>query len=233
MILRRVDAWEVTCGEEKQPKASDTDALKAWKKKSNEGLTYIGLTVEPSQYTYIRSCNTGPEAYKALSDVYQKTSRANRMQLMRRFFRYEHQQGTPMEDYVNTITSLAMQLRAIGVELKDDSIIDVLIISLPEDYEALATSLSTQTGTLTLANVTSAILDEQMRQKGPIFNEDPNHLTLSARETRKCFNCGKVGHISKHCPKRQLGENTQEKSNEKEKGNYAAALNYALMDVAY
>jgi hypothetical protein len=29
-----------------------------------------------------------------------------------------------------------MQLRAISVELKDDNIIDVLIISLPKDYEA-------------------------------------------------------------------------------------------------
>jgi hypothetical protein len=131
------------------------------------------------------------------------------------------------------ITSLAMQLRAISVELKDDNIIDVLIISLPKDYKALTTSLSTQTGTLTLANVTSAILDKQMCQKGPIFNQDLNNIALSAQDMRKCFNCGKVGHISKHCPKRQLEENTQEKSDEKEKGNYAAALNYALMDVTY
>jgi hypothetical protein len=41
----------------------------AWEIKAEEGFTLIALTVEASQYTYIRDAKNGPEAWKALKDI--------------------------------------------------------------------------------------------------------------------------------------------------------------------
>ena len=72
MVLRRMDAWEVTCGEEQKP--TDAKEVVTWNKKSTDRLTLIGLTVETSQYTYIRLCKNGPKAYAALAAIYKKPS---------------------------------------------------------------------------------------------------------------------------------------------------------------
>lgn len=226
MVLQRVDAWEVTSGEE--PLASDAAAkvVESWTKKSKEGLTVVGLTVEPSQYVYIRTAKTGPEAFKALADVYKKSSRANRMQLKRRFYRYEHPRGTSMQDYINTITNLAMQLRAISVQISDDDIVDVMIMSLTDDYAHLGTALASQSSQLSLADVTGAILDEQMRLN-PHLSADPHEVTLFSKkkshETRRCYNCNKIGHLARDCP---------DKDNKAETSHYSR-VNDTLPDVAY
>ena len=65
--------WDVVSGKTAKPESGATDN---WAKKAEEGLTVIGLTVEPSEYTYIWDCANGAEAWKALKDTYEKNSRA-------------------------------------------------------------------------------------------------------------------------------------------------------------
>jgi hypothetical protein len=69
----------------------------------------------------------------------------------------------------------------------------------------------------------SQIIKESNSQKGSEGAQVSNLLIFPY------LHCGKVGHISKHCPKRKL----EEKPDEKDKGNYAAEINLTLMDVAY
>jgi len=128
---------------------------------------------------------------------------------------------------------LAMQLRAIDVPLTDDDIIDVLIISLPDWYDALATSLSAQSGKLSLNDVTGAILDKQIRQNPGL---DPNNVALTAHEKcvnspQKCYNCGEPGHIARNCPKRQVGD--EKRKSVEENSKYARQVDDALVDISY
>jgi hypothetical protein len=73
----------VTSGEEEKPSG---EAEKSWEIKAEEGFTLIALTVEASQYTYIRDAKNGPEAWKALKDIYEKNSRSMRINLKRQFY---------------------------------------------------------------------------------------------------------------------------------------------------
>ena len=72
IIHRQKGCWKVTSGEEEKPSAKEAEG--SWETKADEGFTMIELTVELSQYTYIRDTKNGPEAWKALKDIYEKNS---------------------------------------------------------------------------------------------------------------------------------------------------------------
>lgn len=219
MIFRAKGCHEVATGTEKKSDTTDADD---WETKAVESLTIIGLTVEPSQYTYIRAAKNGPEAWEALAKVYNKASRANRTQLKRRFYHFTVGFEVPIQHYIAGITDLAAQLRAIEVALTDDDIIDVLIMNLPEEFSAVASSLSTK-DKLSISDVTGALIDDEARRehidsKQPSVYETPNAEAMLSRYKQsngppnggrrihtnnskrpKCYFCDKEGHVIANC----------------------------------
>ncbi|KAJ3495365.1 hypothetical protein NLJ89_g10636 [Agrocybe chaxingu] len=217
MALRIRDCWDVIAnGSEKKPAG---DALTEWTKKANDALTIIALTVDPSQYTYIRDCTDGVTAWQRLKDIYEKNSRATRISLKRQFYGFEHDINMLMQVYVNGITDLAAKLNAIGVTLNDEDITDVLIFNLDKEYSSIAASLSAGKTDLKVGEVVSALLEEEQRKggapdvvtalysnginnngRGPPGRRGPNRDRREGIiETRTCYLCGYKGHILKDC----------------------------------
>jgi len=212
MLMRSRGCWNVVSGGIKKADADAAD----WTKKAEDGLTIIGLTVDPSQYVHIRDCTDGVAAWAALQGAYEKNSRATRISLKRQFYGFEHDTNAPMQSYVNGITDLAARLKAIGIQLTDEDITDVLIFNLQGDYSNIAASLTTAQGELKVSDVTSALLEEESRKGGPptpfsdtsLVARDGRHPNweidsprrkLPPRTNRTCFRCGRSGHIMDHC----------------------------------
>ena len=136
MVLRRSGCWEIVNGTISKP--STRDAREKWEIKSEEGLTSIGLTVDTDQYQYIQDATTGPEAWEALSKVYEKRSRANWIALKREFYSHQHNPDAPIQDYISGILGSARKLKAIGVKLEDTDIMDILLLNLHADWSNIA-----------------------------------------------------------------------------------------------
>ena len=79
-------------------------------KKAEKALTAIWLTIDPSKYT------------RKIAD------------LMRQFYKATKQTDLQLH---NTITKVSTQLEAIGVKLQDITVIDVLIINLDGEKNAV------------------------------------------------------------------------------------------------
>ena len=187
-----------------------------WDAASEQALTIIGLTISPDQYQYIRKAKTGPEAWAALRNVYEKPSRANRIALKREFYTTLHDPSAPIRDYTNRITELSNRLSAIGVTLKDADIVDVLIFNLHPTWASIASTLAAAQGELKLADVIGALVDEEGRRGGmPNSDNNPDESALFARSRRMrspeqrfknnvdgCYVCGQRGHIARDCSKR-------------------------------
>ena len=96
MVLHVKGCWEVVSGKALKPEA---EGKEEWAKKAEEGLTIIGLTVEPSEYTYIRDCTSGAEAWKVLKDTYKKNSYVMRISLKQQFYGFKHNMLAPITHY--------------------------------------------------------------------------------------------------------------------------------------
>ncbi|KAF5320477.1 hypothetical protein D9611_010695 [Ephemerocybe angulata] len=205
MILKHRGCFDVVTGIETQPSSSDATGLAAWKKKADDGLTVIGLTVDSSQYTFIRASTNGVEAWQALKDQYEKNTRATRISLKRQFFGFQHDPHVPMQTYIAGITDLAAKLTGIGITLSADDITDVLIFNLAPAYSSLASTLMATKGDLKVSEVTSALLEEERRLGGGTSDRDAAYALYGkgsagpGRSAPTCFRCGRKGHRLKEC----------------------------------
>jgi hypothetical protein len=236
-------------GGAQKPESGDT---KDWEKKAEEGMTIIALTVQPSQYTYIRDCINGPEAWKALQNAYERNSRATRIALKRQFYGFEHNAEEPMPTYVNGITDLAAKLRAIGITLSDEDITDVLIFNLNDKYSGIASTLVATKDELKISDVVNTLLEEERRMGGPMpelstalmtYNNGMGPKGRKGLRDRTCYRCGRTGHVmgmcraSKHIDGRPITKEMEQEATDKlktpEQSSYAREVCVSLNDVAY
>ncbi|KAK7034121.1 hypothetical protein R3P38DRAFT_2471459, partial [Favolaschia claudopus] len=86
MVLRRAGLWSIIQILDRQAgRPGHTKAAEDKAKESEEILTIIGLTIDPSQYQHIADCTDGVEAWAKLAEIYEKDSRPSRIALKRDF----------------------------------------------------------------------------------------------------------------------------------------------------
>ena len=260
MAMRARGCWDVVSGKEKRP--TDGKEEKEWDRKAEEGLTLIGLSMQPSQYTYIRDAKNGVDAWTALKDAYEKNSRSTRINLKRQFYNFEHDINAPIQVYISGITDLAGKLKAIRVALTDEDITDVLIFNLDNEYSSIASTLMASKSEFKVADVTSALLEEEQRKGGapppsvdtialmgkssdhPHFGTGPPGRRGPYRDARDgikraCYRCGRTGHTFKFCRAgrdingKPIPDDEESKEDEKSSLAYLATIDESLNHWSY
>jgi hypothetical protein len=125
------------------------------------------------------------------------------------------QEGDEMLVHINTMKALADQLRSIEVNITDEDVYMVLLMSLPPSFDNLVRSLeSMSTKHVDLQFIITRLLHEVSKRKECESSKTTTLVNKTHKSNKKlCFYCKKPGHFVRNCLKK--------KNDEKEKVNQA------------
>ena len=200
-----------------------------WNLLDRQALGVIRLTLAKNVAFNIVNEKTTAGLMKALSDMYEKPSAANKVYLMRRLFNLKMGEGISVTDHINEFNTILAQLESVQIKFEDEVKALILLSSLPDSWAATVTAVSSSTreNTLKLSDIRDLILSEDVRKRDS--GDSSSHVSNSAlntegrgRTTQKgqngrgrsksrgkgqrkfqsdvtCWNCDKRGHFSNQC----------------------------------
>jgi hypothetical protein len=153
--------------------------------------------------------------WEAFYGVHEIKTISNKLFPRRRFFTIKMQEGDDMLVHINTVKALADQLRSIEMNITDENVYMVLLMSLPPSFDNLVTSLeSMSTKDVDLHFIVTRLLHEVSKRKECESSETTALMNKIHKSNEKlCFYCKKPGHFVRNCLKK--------KSDEKKKTNQA------------
>jgi hypothetical protein len=166
------------------------------------------------------------------NQLYEKPSTSNKVFLMKILFNMNISEGGSVADHLNDFNSVTNQLSFVKVDFDDEFRALLILCSLPESWNGLVMVVSnsvSSSNTFKFDDVFGVILSEEMQRKstgetsGNALNMEnrgrqkdrgkgPGNRGNSRKSRSKsrlgkieCWNCGKKGHLKKHCraPKKQ------------------------------
>jgi hypothetical protein len=144
-----------------------------------------------AQFAHIQYCDNVRSAWEALCGVHEVKTIGNKLFLRRRFFTIKMQERDDMLVHINTVKALADQLRSIEVNIMDENVYMILLMSLPPSFDNLVTSLeSMSTKDVDLQFIVARLLHEVSKRKERESSKTTALVNKIHKSNEKfCFYC--------------------------------------------
>jgi hypothetical protein len=112
-----------------------------WRKLNSQACGIIRLCLAKDQKYFVMKETMAREMWNKLEDKYMTKGIENKLFLKRKFFGFRYVEGTSMLEHLNNLNKILVDLQNLEVEIADEDKAMVLINSLSDTYEHLATTL--------------------------------------------------------------------------------------------
>jgi hypothetical protein len=153
-------------GTEKEPAATDPDAVSDWKTRELDARIQIQLTLEEEQLSGVMSAITAKDTWDRILRRLQGEGKHSIALIIGELFRNTLSDKTPLETQLNSMLQLGYNLHALRQTLDDSLIAIAMIISLPDSYSTLCSILMATDLKLSTEKVKTSILQEEFLCKG-------------------------------------------------------------------
>ena len=210
-LLIEKDLWGVVDGSESRPAGSpNLKPVRAFIKKQQVARAKIILHIEPSQLPHAR-LEDPKDIWANLEQVHRAQGFATRLALRRQFLYMHKDEAQVMSSWISDVKNAAFHLESAGVAIIDEDVILALTVGLPESYSSFIVALDNlPIKELTLPNVITRLLNEEVRQNRTSFSYDEGQAFGAVATKNKksktpinritCYNCGGKGHYKTDCP---------------------------------
>ncbi|XP_071926067.1 uncharacterized protein [Coffea arabica] len=144
-------------------------------KMRSKAMTCIHSAVSDAVFTKIMTCETAKKAWDALKVTFQGNDRTKQMQVLnlRREFELLKMKDTEnIKEYSDRLLNIVNTIKLIGEQLPDSRVVEKVLVSLPERFEAKISSLEDlrDLSQMTLPELINAL--EAQEQKRVIRTEE-------------------------------------------------------------
>ncbi|UYV70290.1 K02A2.6-like, partial [Cordylochernes scorpioides] len=238
MLLIERGLWECVINGETIDADEDQRKYEKTKIKQEKALATIALSISTEQQIHVIDCKTASEAWTTLEQIFEPKSRARILQLKKQFVNIKFIEEENMVNYLSRLKTCSDHLREAGCEVKDEDLAYSMIAGLPDSYDGIIMNFGNMTADeFTSSKVRQVLLTEHERRTTRKEDSSKEVLQLNKHQNnsstdsrRKCYRCGKIGHIATNCrgmkqttTRNRDTQHYQRKVNKSD--NFLAALN--------
>src|SRR6187200_2178226 len=135
-----------------------------WRLLDRQALGVVRLSLAKNVAYNIASITSTHELLKALSDMYERPSAANKVFLIRQLVNLKMMEGRSATDHINEFNSILSRLTSVGIGFEDEVQALLLLSSLPDSWSGTVTAVSSSAGgaKMTFEMIQSLILSEDV-----------------------------------------------------------------------
>ena len=216
MFLIGKDLWDIVNGADVLEEDATAEEKRKFRKQDNIALASICLSVTSSLQIYVRSAETGKEAWDCLAKHFQQKTLSRKIHLRRKLYSAKLSQNGDMIEHINNVKTIAEHLEAIGDPIAEHDLVIILISSLTEEFDFLITALETiAEDILTWDYVRDRVIHEADKKKGTAKPKEHDALlTKKKSKDFTCHYCKGKNHYARDCFKKKRDEkNANQKAN--------------------
>ncbi|XP_022889308.1 uncharacterized protein LOC111404783 [Olea europaea var. sylvestris] len=173
--MKAYDLWEITESGVEPPTLRANPTIAQLKQHSEEvvkkfkALFCIQSAVIESIFTRIITCETTKEAWDKLQEEFRGNAKTRQMQVMNLRREYEGlkmKDSESVKDYADRLIKVVIKIRLLRDDLPDRRVVEKVLISLPEKFEAKISSLedSRDLSSITLSELVNALQATEQRR---------------------------------------------------------------------
>ncbi|XP_022727941.1 uncharacterized protein LOC111283641 [Durio zibethinus] len=178
--LKALDLWEAVEEDYEipalpnNPTMAQIKAQKEKKTKKSKAKACLFAAVSSIIFTRIMSLKSAKEIWDYLKNEYEGDERIKGMQVLNLIRKFELQRMKDSEmikDYSDKLLSIANNVRLLGSEFTDSRIVEKILVTVPERYEATITALE-NTKDLSKISLTELLNALQAQEQRRLMRED-------------------------------------------------------------
>ncbi len=195
MMLSKHGLWKFVDGTVTLPNEEVTMA--DYNEKEMKAFALFCEHLTDAQLAHIQYCDNVKSAWEALCGVHEAKTIGNKLCLRRKFVTVKMEKGDDMFVRINTVKALVDQLRSIEVNIMDEDVYMILLMSLPPSFDNSVTSLESMcTKDVDLQFIVARLLHEMSKKKDCESSKTTTLVNKTHKSNKKlCFYCKKPGHF--------------------------------------
>ncbi|XP_027929810.1 uncharacterized protein LOC114186017 [Vigna unguiculata] len=152
------------------PTIAQIKTQKEKKVRKSKARATLLAAVSQDVFTRIMTIKSAFEIWKFLKDEYEGDERIKGMQVMnlvREFEMQKMKESETIKEYANKLLGIANKIRLLGSKFSDSRIVQKILVTVPEKFEASITTLENtkDLSNITLVELLSAMQAQEQRSK--------------------------------------------------------------------
>lgn len=174
-----------------------------------QALGIIITSLDDSHVHYVGEATTALDAWETLEKMFGAKAKHSKMSLKMAIYGLMMQNGEDLASLVNRLKSLTTQLVYVQAPIEEEDQIAILLKALPDTYENIVTVLKEKEPIPSLEDIINSLQEYERKRNGSkqdhggaMVSSNRGVAMMASRSTapkKKCFSCGKLGHLSKDC----------------------------------